>query len=75
MKNNLESKIQEYYFKTLPEARDDRLEQLIDMAKLKMNHYESVDPSPSFLSFYLSSCRSEERRVGKECRFRWSLYH
>jgi hypothetical protein len=54
MKNNLESKIQEYYFKTLPEARDDRLEQLIDMAKLKMNHYESVDPSPSFLSFYLS---------------------
>ncbi len=22
-----------------------------------------------------SSCRSEERRVGKECRSRWSPYH
>src|SRR3712207_3949981 len=22
-----------------------------------------------------SSCRSEERRAGKECRFRWSPYH
>ena len=23
----------------------------------------------------LESCRSEERRVGKECRSRWSPYH
>src|SRR3712207_7254040 len=23
----------------------------------------------------LASCRSEERRVGKECRSRWSPYH
>ena len=23
----------------------------------------------------LSLCRSEERRVGKECRSRWSPYH
>ena len=23
----------------------------------------------------LRSCRSEERRVGKECRSRWSPYH
>ena len=23
----------------------------------------------------VSSCRSEERRVGKECRSRWSPYH
>ena len=22
-----------------------------------------------------SICRSEERRVGKECRYRWSPYH
>src|SRR5690554_7116142 len=27
----------------------------------------------TFMSYYL--CRSEERRVGKECRSRWSRYH
>ena len=25
--------------------------------------------------FYLDTTRSEERRVGKECRSRWSPYH
>ena len=25
--------------------------------------------------FFLASIRSEERRVGKECRSRWSPYH
>ena len=24
---------------------------------------------------FLTLCRSEERRVGKECRSRWSPYH
>ena len=24
---------------------------------------------------YMKLCRSEERRVGKECRSRWSPYH
>ena len=28
-----------------------------------------------FLLFGRSLCRSEERRVGKECRSRWSPYH
>src|SRR5260221_14599240 len=28
-----------------------------------------------FLSYPSSSSRSEERRVGKECRSRWSPYH
>ena len=27
------------------------------------------------LAFALSAERSEERRVGKECRSRWSPYH
>ena len=26
-------------------------------------------------SFYIKPSRSEERRVGKECRSRWSPYH
>src|SRR2546425_13229631 len=29
----------------------------------------------SFADFVLSFARSEERRVGKECRSRWSPYH
>ena len=30
---------------------------------------------PSFVSFEGPPSRSEERRVGKECRSRWSPYH
>ena len=29
----------------------------------------------SYLEVFLHLCRSEERRVGKECRSRWSPYH
>src|SRR5690242_21822321 len=32
----------------------------------------TVEDRPTFLSRY---CRSEERRVGKECRSRWSRHH
>ena len=32
------------------------------------------DPNSELLSYFASS-RSEERRVGKECRSRWSPYH
>ena len=27
------------------------------------------------IKLYRALCRSEERRVGKECRSRWSPYH
>src|SRR5256885_1500927 len=40
-------------------------------------HDESEWP-PSrtlYVPYYLHSGRSEERRVGKECRSRWSPYH
>ena len=30
---------------------------------------------PLVLTNVTTSCRSEERRVGKECRSRWSPYH
>src|SRR5258706_15898591 len=37
---------------------------------------EGADPHPLFdTSYYLETYRSEERRVGKECRSRWSPYH
>ena len=29
----------------------------------------------ALFAFYGSKVRSEERRVGKECRSRWSPYH
>src|SRR2546425_5680260 len=31
--------------------------------------------SPEPFSTNIHNCRSEERRVGKECRSRWSPYH
>src|SRR5256886_17580632 len=33
------------------------------------------DPSSPWLARLLPLARSEERRVGKECRSRWSPYH
>src|SRR2546422_8413822 len=33
------------------------------------------EPMKKVLSFLLVGGRSEERRVGKECRSRWSPYH
>ena len=48
------------------------------------HHYaEGESPAPPFLlflspgenTFSADNLRSEERRVGKECRSRWSPYH
>ena len=41
---------------------------LIIMAIVGLLIYAKVKPE-------LDQCRSEERRVGKECRSRWSPYH
>src|SRR4029434_3432937 len=49
--------------------------------KVKTNkhlHYQSKDDCHLIASYQLASymlLRSEERRVGKECRSRWSPYH
>src|SRR2546426_11551857 len=34
-----------------------------------------LDPGPAPLGVGFEALRSEERRVGKECRSRWSPYH
>ena len=40
------------------------------------NHIDLDEIIPmSFRKHYYASTRSEERRVGKECRSRWSPYH
>ena len=42
----------------------------------KGKHLGSVVKVPATPEIdYLFGCRSEERRVGKECRSRWSPYH
>ena len=34
-----------------------------------------ITPDYAHATIYFTSIRSEERRVGKECRSRWSPYH
>ena len=56
-----------------PGARRETLETYIKrLEKLKeiANSFEEVEKS-----FAIQHRRSEERRVGKECRSRWSPYH
>ena len=37
--------------------------------------YEEMELTPEMVKSIRTLCRSEERRVGKECRSRWSPYH
>ena len=39
------------------------------------NRIVQVSMGGTSLFGWLEPCRSEERRVGKECRSRWSPYH
>ena len=45
--------------------------------KLTWSHFRKLIyiKEPLKMEFYATLCRSEERRVGKECRSRWSPYH
>ena len=45
------------------------------ISRLEVNFQAEVDNFNSTLLSYGNLCRSEERRVGKECRSRWSPYH
>src|SRR2546422_934492 len=38
-------------------------------------HHEQIEPAVAVVVEHLAPDRSEERRVGKECRSRWSPYH
>ncbi len=37
--------------------------------------YRRMEGQPAFARSHIDVKRSEERRVGKECRSRWSPYH
>ena len=53
-------------------ARDMSLS--LGQANNYINNIENKKSLPAMQSFFYI-CRSEERRVGKECRSRWSPYH
>src|SRR3712207_4984338 len=53
-----------------------RLEALAHAAETLMGKFRDGMPvTTPAVSLILSTLRSEERRVGKECRSRWSPYH
>jgi hypothetical protein len=44
----------------------------------KLEYHEdwpTPEPGPGYVVVKVADPRSEERRVGKECRSRWSPYH
>ena len=45
------------------------------LAKVWKIPYKKIDPLKLDLNLVTTTIRSEERRVGKECRSRWSPYH
>ena len=55
-----------------PEAKE-RIQKCRDYLDHKIA--ESEEPLYGITTGFGSLCRSEERRVGKECRSRWSPYH
>ena len=49
---------------------------MMAIASLLTNAFKTVQPSAKDKEdTYRRADRSEERRVGKECRSRWSPYH
>ena len=51
-----------------------RSHRIIQNELLKLG-VDDLVPSHGAVLEYLKAMRSEERRVGKECRSRWSPYH
>ena len=48
----------------------------VDQARISIKAGDGGDGAVSFhREKYVAAGRSEERRVGKECRSRWSPYH
>ena len=64
-------------FQVKPEKKDRALEIIrSEFEKLaKETPVEELDKVKEFMVKQITGDRSEERRVGKECRSRWSPYH
>ena len=55
------------------QAKLDDVGALLKLAK--MVHFINLPADREIISQKIMRSRSEERRVGKECRSRWSPYH
>ena len=72
--NNKEKQLYSAYGLTVY-GRQDRYEWTIYNNKPDENVYTSLRIERNGEEIYNRNLRSEERRVGKECRSRWSPYH
>ena len=57
------------------QALKTRLGQAISIVPGKSESWLMLGFEPNYNLYFRGSNRSEERRVGKECRSRWSPYH
>src|SRR5437870_12499896 len=57
------------------DTRRMRLMEVLRHGGTQLNRWRSTDIHQAILTTFGLSARSEERRVGKECRCRWSPYH
>ena len=60
---------------SLRPLKADALARAVMIAALERTGLEPGQVDEIFLGHCRQSSRSEERRVGKECRSRWSPYH
>ena len=58
-----------------PDATAADMQRLCDEAASHHFRMVAIEPCQVVRCARLLLCRSEERRVGKECRSRWSPYH
>ena len=72
MKKHLLEKISSLFDKNEPYSENNLSNPSVKLESLAPIDYTQIS-SDEFETDYL--CRSEERRVGKECRSRWSPYH
>ena len=47
----------------------------VKLVSWNVNGIRAVSKKDEFWDWFYNAERSEERRVGKECRSRWSPYH
>ena len=71
---NRMQKIQETFNKDLEELKSKQTMMNNTTNKIK-NSLEGINSRITEAEERISDLRSEERRVGKECRSRWSPYH
>ena len=72
--------IRAYQEKSARKSDFERTEMAKEKTGVQLKGVRGINPVndkeiPIFISDYVLMSRSEERRVGKECRSRWSPYH